>query len=250
MSINEVFPNPLVKTVIFQIRFPNLFYLEDKIGDFQIRIMDRFTESSLIMEKQFFFGFGAQPDLEIQNKKNTNQVDRKTWQFKDKEGVILNVYADSLSITSKSHKTYNNPHSEYKFRDIIKFVVDNFIEVVKIPFISRIGFRYIDEMPMEEISNEKFQNYFHTAFNLNRFEISQASFMEFKTKIAKDSFSFNYAEKVENKNDKWIIILDFDAFTNNIKTADYIEVTDKLHQINSDEFEIVIKQPVYEYMRT
>ena len=31
MAINEVFPNPTVKKVIFQIRFPNLFFIESKI---------------------------------------------------------------------------------------------------------------------------------------------------------------------------------------------------------------------------
>jgi len=45
MQINEVFPNPTVKQVIFQIRFPNLFYLESKIGEYQLKIMQRFPES-------------------------------------------------------------------------------------------------------------------------------------------------------------------------------------------------------------
>jgi hypothetical protein len=45
---DEVFPNPTVKTVIFQIRYPNLFYIESRIGDIQVKIMDDFPESSLL----------------------------------------------------------------------------------------------------------------------------------------------------------------------------------------------------------
>ncbi len=52
MPINEVFPNPTGKQVIFQIRFPNLFYIENKIGDFQVEVMERFPESSLTFRHQ------------------------------------------------------------------------------------------------------------------------------------------------------------------------------------------------------
>ena len=48
MAIDEVFQNPTVKQVIFQIRFPNLFYMESRIGDYQLKIMNDFPESSLL----------------------------------------------------------------------------------------------------------------------------------------------------------------------------------------------------------
>lgn len=38
MPINEVFVNPTVKQVIFQVKFPNLFFIESKIGDIQLKI--------------------------------------------------------------------------------------------------------------------------------------------------------------------------------------------------------------------
>ena len=41
MGINEV--------------FPNLFYMEKKIGDLQIKIMKRFPESSLVLRRQLLF---------------------------------------------------------------------------------------------------------------------------------------------------------------------------------------------------
>ena len=47
----EIFSNPTVKKVIFQIRFPNLFFIENKIGDFQLKIMGMFPESKLIFRR-------------------------------------------------------------------------------------------------------------------------------------------------------------------------------------------------------
>jgi hypothetical protein len=51
MVIKEIFPNPTVKQVIFQIRFPNLFYIENKIGDFQLKIMKEFPKSAIAISK-------------------------------------------------------------------------------------------------------------------------------------------------------------------------------------------------------
>ena len=39
--MGEIYPNPTVKRVIFQARFPNLFYLESKIGDLQLLVKVR-----------------------------------------------------------------------------------------------------------------------------------------------------------------------------------------------------------------
>ena len=55
MTINEVFPNPTVKLVAFEIKYPNLFFLESKIGDLQIEIMEQFPESALGFRRQVVF---------------------------------------------------------------------------------------------------------------------------------------------------------------------------------------------------
>jgi hypothetical protein len=71
MVINEVFPNPTVKQVIFQIRYPNLFYIENKIGDFQLKVMREFPESALIMKQRVIFAeFG--PNVTIDFSANEN----------------------------------------------------------------------------------------------------------------------------------------------------------------------------------
>ena len=55
MAITEIFPYPTVKQVVFEIRFPNLFYIENKIGEFQTKIMKEFPESALLFQRKFFF---------------------------------------------------------------------------------------------------------------------------------------------------------------------------------------------------
>ena len=55
MAIDEMFPNPTVKQVIFQITFPNLFYIENKIGAFQLKIMKEFPQSTLLFRRQVLF---------------------------------------------------------------------------------------------------------------------------------------------------------------------------------------------------
>ena len=104
MPINEVFPNPTVKQVVFQIRFPNLFYLENKIGEFQLRIIKDFPDSSLLYRRQVLFvDMGPQGKLED----IPGEEGQKIWQFKSPHQYELNVLSDSLDVTSQFHKTYN-----------------------------------------------------------------------------------------------------------------------------------------------
>lgn len=55
MTSTEVYPNPTVKRVIFQIRYPNLFYIEQVIGDYQRLIINQFPESELIIQQNILF---------------------------------------------------------------------------------------------------------------------------------------------------------------------------------------------------
>jgi hypothetical protein len=44
--------------------------------------------------------------------------------------------------------------------------------------------------------------------------------------------------------------MDFDGFAKNIESQNYLEVTDQLHSIISEEYENSIKEPIKKYMRT
>lgn len=251
MSIEEVFPNPTVKKVIFQIRFPNLFYMENKIGDLQVRIMEKFPQSNLLIRRQVVFAdIGAGAKLaDIQSELDLDEeTGRKVWQFKSDKNFQLNVLSDSLDITSQYHKTYNIEGND-KFRDIIEFVLDHFLKITSIPVINRIGLRYIDECPIPQKDNDTYKSYYNSAFPLDRFNLSDVSEMDFKTVIKKGEYYLRYIESLKKTGDEYKLILDFDGFAVDIPSKNYLNVTDDLHAIISDEYERTIKSPVYEYMR-
>ena len=116
MAINEVFPNPTVKQVIFQIIFPNLFSIESKIGDFQAKILSEFPESSLMFRKQIVFA-DIGPEGKIEQLPGGLSEGQKVWQFKSEKKINLNVLTNSLDLTSNYHKTYNNTDASVRFRD-------------------------------------------------------------------------------------------------------------------------------------
>jgi len=249
MAITEIFKNPTVKQVIFQVRYPNLFYIENKIGDIQMRIMKEFPVSSLLFRRNVMIadiGPGAKvEDLPIPTDDNFN---KKIWQFKSEKKVILSIQSDSLDITSSYHKTYNLGEGE-KFRDVVKFVIDNFLEETKLPMFSRIGLRYIDECPIPSKDNDTFSSYYNTAFPLVRFDLKDAEEMDFKAKVHRDGHFLRYVESLKKKDDGYKLLLDFDGSSNNVESKNYLEVSDKLHEIISKEFKKSIKEPVLKYMR-
>ena len=249
MSINEVFPNSTVKQVIFQIKFPNLFYMENKIGDLQLKIMKEFPQSKLLFRRQLLFAdIGPEGKLENIPGGSEKGTGKKIWQFKSDKNFQLNVSSDSLDITSEHHKTYNLKGGD-KFRDIIKFVLDCFFEVTSVPIINRIGLRYIDECPIPSKDNSTFISYYNSTFPLGRFNLADANEMDFKTVIRKDKYYLRYIESLRKVGDEYKLILDFDGFAENIDPEDCLTVTDDLHTIISEEYKRTIKEPVYKYMR-
>ncbi|MDD5616069.1 MAG: TIGR04255 family protein [Candidatus Methanoperedens sp.] len=195
MVINEMFPNPTVKQVIFQITFPNLFYIENKIGDFQLKIMKEFPQSALLFRRQVLFAdIGPESKLAEIPSDLGKETGKKVWQFKSNKNFELHVMGNSLDITSGYHKTYNLEGGD-KFRDIIKLVLDCFLEVTKIPIINRIGLRYIDECPIPSKDNSTFKSYYNSIFPLDRFDLADAQEMAFRTVIKRDKYNLIYGDR-------------------------------------------------------
>ena len=250
MAIEEVFQNPTVKQVIFQIVFPNLFYMENIIGEFQLKIIDQFPDSTLLHRRQFAWA-DVGPDVkltEIESKLEKEPTGQKIWQFKSPKNFQLNVMNNSLDITSSYHKTYNLEGGE-KFRNIIELVLGKFFEVVSLPIINRIGLRYVDECPIPSKENSVFKQYYDSIFPLDRFDLASASEMDFKTVVKRGEYYLRYVESLQKVQDDYKLILDFDGFASNINPKDCLAVTDDLHKLISDEYGKTIKEPVKEYMR-
>ena len=250
MAINEIFQNPTVKQVVFQITFPNLFYIENKIGEFQQKIMNEFPESVLLYRRQFAWAdVGPEVKLtEIESKLEKEPTGQKIWQFKSPKNFQLDVLSSSLGIISNYHKTYRMENGD-KFRDVIEFVVSNFLQVVPIPIISRIGLRYIDECPIFSKDNDTFKAYYNSVFPIDRFNLADAEEMDFKTVVKKEDYYLRYVESLRKVKDQYKLILDFDGFKVNVNPQDFLKVTDDLHTIIFNEYEKTITELVKEYMR-
>jgi len=158
------------------------------------------------------------------------------------------VSANSLDISSQYHKTYNLEGGD-KFRDIIEFTLGPFLEITGIPLINRIGLRYVDECPIPSKDNSVFTSYYNSIFPLDRFNLADANEMDFKTVVRKDKYHLRYIESLRKIGDQYKLILDFDGFTHNIHSENYLSITDDLHTMILEEYEKTIKEPVYQYMR-
>jgi len=246
MAITEVFPNPTVKQVVFEIKFPNLFYIENKIGDFQVSILEKFPESAVAYRRLIFGDIG--PDAKLEDIP-VSEKGNKIWQFitagKD---VRLSITNNSLDMVSTSHKTYNLEGGN-KFRELIEFVLTKFYGLVSIPLVNRIGLRYIDECPLPAKETSVLMSYYNSAFPTRRFSFEATVDMIFKVVVDKGDHFLSYVESLKAVDKSYAIILDFDGYAKNVDSKNCLPMLDKLHESISQEFENTVKEPVYAYMR-
>ena len=251
MTINEVFQNPTVESVIFQIHYSNLFYIENKIGDLQVQLMKEFPDSDLIFRrKMVLVDQGDKAKIESDFKESEEGAVQKIWQFRSPKGYRLNILNNSLDITSEYHKTYNNPEGEHKFRDIIELVVSNFLQITNLPIIKRIGLRYIDKCPILSKDNVTFKQWYNSTFPLDRFNLADAETMQFQAVLKRGNYNLRYVEALQTSENKNYLILDFDGFANDISSENYLSILDDLHDLIVDEYQKSIKTLVYDYMRS
>ncbi len=253
---SKIYKNPTVKIVIFQIRYSNLFMIENKIGDYQTKIIEKFPESSFTVKREMIFA-DVGPEFKMEEIKPKETIGgRKIWKFRSNNRYELNVLTNSLDISSKKHKSYYGNGESEGFRDIIKFAVDNFLDLIPIKTIKRIGLRYVDDSPIPPLDTTTFKEWYNTALPLNRFKIDEVGSMNFEVRNVKSNgYEFNYKEqffpeKAEGSSDfKNRYTLDFDGYATNISAESYLEVLDKLHDLIHNEWENnTIKQPVKDWM--
>ncbi len=246
----EVFPHPTVKQVVFEIRYPNLFSIENKMGDFQERIIGEFPESQAVIRRQVVFA-DIGPDGRLMNIPDQfgESIGKKLWTFKSKQQHEINVSTNSLAIVSNYHKTYHNPTADKKFRDVIEFVLDNFFKTISVPIISRIGLLYSDECPLPSKDNETLRKFYDSTFPFERYPIDNAEGIFFEITTKRKNHNLIYRERLTKKNERYVLLLDFDGFENDVPPKDCLKVTDELHEIIEEEYFKTIKEPVKEYMR-
>jgi uncharacterized protein (TIGR04255 family) len=244
----EIFQFPSVKEVDFEIRFPHLFIIENKIGEFQEGIIAEFPDSQIILEKQMMFtNTGIEGELE--KVPDAEPVIRKSWLFKSEKGYEVKIATNLLIVTSHHHKTYDNAGGD-NFRNIVSLVTKNLFKIVKIPILKRVGLRYIDECPLPSKDNATFEKFFNSTLPIKRFPITEVENSYFQITTNRKNHKLIFREALVQKGEKYNLTLDFDGFENQVPNSELMNVTDELHAIIDDEYFSLINDPFKEYMRT
>ena len=96
--MTELFLHQTVKSVAFEIKFSNLFFIENKIGDFQFKIMEEFPDSEEVIQKQFII---SQTENYIKSEEiDPNTPTRKIWKFVSKKGYNLSISTNTPRYTT------------------------------------------------------------------------------------------------------------------------------------------------------
>lgn len=248
MPENEIFPNPVVKQVAFEVRFPNLFFIEAKIGEFQVLVMRDFPLSELVLRRNLMFvtAPGNLPDLA--SKPEEPPID-KIWQFRSESGMTLQVSSNNLVLTSQQHRSYHHGEGSDSFRAVIGRVIAHFIAMVKIPLVLRIGLRYINECPIFERSTNRFNECYNSILPVTRFGLDRLANADCIVVAKFERCQIRHMESLRlvEKNDQ--LVLDLDAWMENVPADNVVPSADVLHDVISGEFKAAIKDPILEFMR-
>lgn len=244
-DMNEVFNNPSVVEVVFEIRFPNLFFIAQNIGGFQLEIMDEFPKSSQIIAQSVVIG-GDKASVNGENIEKPTTI----WQFENETGKTkISIRSNRLNIISQEYKSYNNPDVDNRFRDLITGIVPTFLKIVPIKNFSRIGIRYIDHCPLEKLNNEYFKTFYIPIIDINTYKIEDTieNYVSIRTK--RDDYYLLFQCGIRQFEGKYKYYLDYDGYANNIEADNFIGVADELQKMIKKEYYLNITEEFKQYMR-
>lgn len=244
-DMNEVLKNPSVVEVVFEVRFPNLFYIAQKIGEYQLEIMDDFPKASQIIEQSVVIG-GAKANVSDENIEKPIPF----WQFENKTGKTkIIIRSNRLNIISQEYKSYNHPEVDNRFRDLITKIVPTFLEKVPIKNFSRVGIRYIDYCPLEERNNEYFETFYIPVININKYKIEDIVENHVLIRTKRGNYYLLFQCGIRQFEGKYQYYLDYDGYANDIGTDNFIVVTDDLQKMIKKEYYSNITEKFKQYMR-
>ena len=241
VDYKEVFKNPLLAEVVFEARFPILLRIPRDIADFQETILEKFPETNIIYDKKFF----------LNSKDHSEELAEKSWEFLNLQNKTkCQVYNHRLSLFSNEYKSWEKQKSEEGFVDILKYCLDNFLEVFKIKKFNRLGLRYINKIKFETKTSEWFKKYFVPIFDIDKYSIEELSQNSVRLRVGKkDSIELTIMSGFLKEKDSYLYLLDFDAFSLNIKRENLYEKLVKLLNVILKEFHLLITEECRKNMR-
>jgi uncharacterized protein (TIGR04255 family) len=252
MADNEVFPTPLVKQVICEVRFPNLFFIEGRIGEFQVQVMKDFPQSELVHRRSFTVLAGNLDNPQAQElaKQQATEGTEKIWQFKSESGTRLEVSSKNLVVVAERHLSYH-AGGDKSFRRVVEKAVAQFLTLIQIPVIQRVGLRYINECPLFDRTTNRFKECYDSILPVDRFGLENLSVGNCVMVAKSGAIQLHHAESLRFAAPPTgdALILDLDASSENVAVEKVLETVDGLHDAIATEFKRVIKEPIVEFMR-
>jgi len=234
IDYKEVFENPLLADVVFEARFPILLKIPRDIADFQETILEKFPETNIIYDKNFFFD----------SKEDSKKFSEKSWEFLNPQNKTkCQVFNNRFSLFSTEYKSWEKQKSENGFIDILKFSLDNFMDVYKIKKFKRLGLRYINKIQFEAKTSEWFKKYFIPIFNLEKYHIEELSQNSVRLRVKrKKSIELTIMSGFLKENDDYFYMLDFDAYSLNVMQENLYKKLENLHNVILKEFHSLITE--------
>jgi uncharacterized protein (TIGR04255 family) len=212
-DLNVSYPNPMLKEVVCELRFPAVLKIEHGIVDFQDKIREDLPT----------FGLGERIGFPRE----------KFWEFRNEnEDLKVGVRINSLAISSYRYKKFNDFFPELKKYTKI------FVETFDISSVLRIGLRYINEYIFEtNDAIEEYFRYFVPNFNEERINLAQARAFSLELRKRLEDSDLNLRNDFrKNEQDQYRYILDIDSYVN--KKIRWNEVFDKIQALH----DIVVKE--------
>jgi len=248
-NAHEVFPNPVVKSVAFEVRFPNLFFIETRIGEFQVQIMKEFPQSELLHRRNIMLLAGSADNLQELAKQQAGETTDKVWVFKSNAGTKLEISSKNFVVSSEQHFSYKH-EGEKSFRSVIKGAIEPFIRMVAIPLALRIGLRYVNECPIFDRNTKRFNECYNSILPMSRFKLERVANMDCAVVANMEHCQFRHLESMRLTPEGGQLVLDLDAWTENVPSENVMASTDVLYETISAGFRNTVKQPIIDYMRT
>src|ERR1700683_4719515 len=250
MPANEVFPTPLVKQVAFEVRFPNLFFIEGRIGEFQVQVMKDFPQYELVLRRNLMIVAGNAENPQVQElaKQQSSGNVEKIWQFRSESGIRLEISTRNLVLVSEKHSSYH--HGEQSFRSLVEKTVSEFFNLIQLPIVQRAGLRYVNECPLFDKTTKTFKDCYNSILPVDRFGLENLSQADCVAVVKSGDMQIQHLESLRFATPNGdVLALDLDASAQNIASDNLIVTTDKLHDLIAAEFVSVIKDPIVDYMR-
>jgi hypothetical protein len=96
-----------------------LFFIETRIGEFQVQVMKDFPQSELLHRRNLMFLAGSADNLQEIAKQQAGEATDKVWAFKSNAGTKLEISSKNFVVSSEQHFSYKHG-GEKSFRSVIK----------------------------------------------------------------------------------------------------------------------------------